>query len=199
MAIPAADTSKEVTMKSGFKSLVLAGLLAGAGFATFAQPAGQDTARSPMMGASSPMHQGGPMGMHGRMDRSKMDSMVARHLSGLKAKLKLTAEQEGAWTTFTAAMKPPVNMGQSRPDRAEMDKLSTPERIDRMRALRTQRMADMTPPRRFTPHSAPTRRRCLTPSTPAWAAAMAMASTGAGAPAKAPTNPRPNRVRPAAA
>jgi protein CpxP len=143
MAIPAADTSKEVTMKSGFKSLVLAGLLAGAGFATFAQPAGQDTARSPMMGASSPMHQGGPMGMHGRMDRSKMDSMVARHLSGLKAKLKLTAEQEGAWTTFTAAMKPPVNMGQSRPDRAEMDKLSTPERIDRMRALRTQRMADM--------------------------------------------------------
>jgi len=130
-------------MKSGFKSLVLAGLLAGAGFATLAQPAAQDMARSPMMGASSPMRQGGPMGMRGRMDPARMEAMMARRHADLKAKLKLTAEQEGAWTTFTTAMKPPVHMGQNRPDRAEMDKLSTPERIDKMRALRAQQMTDM--------------------------------------------------------
>lgn len=68
--------------------------------------------------------------------------MAKRH-ADLKAKLKLTAEQEGAWTTFTGAMKPPAQMDPKRLDRAEMDKLSTPERIDKMRALRTEHMTAM--------------------------------------------------------
>lgn len=130
-------------MQSGFKSLVVAGLLASAGFATFAQPMYQDAARSPMMGASGPMQHGGKMGMRGPMDPARMEAMVAKRHADLKAKLKLTAEQEGAWTTFTTAMKPPAAMDHKRPDRAEMDKLSTPERIDKMRALRTERMAAM--------------------------------------------------------
>lgn len=33
-------------------------------------------------------------------------------------------------------------MDHKRPDRAEMDKLTTPERIDKIRALRAQHMAD---------------------------------------------------------
>lgn len=130
-------------MPSVFKSLVLAGLLASAGFASFAQTATPGAAQAPMMGASSPMHRGAHMGMRGMMDPAKMEAMVAKHLAALKTKLKLSADQEGAWTTFTGAMKPPAHMDQNRPDRAEMDKLSTPERIDKMHALRTQRMADM--------------------------------------------------------
>ena len=131
-------------MKSGLKSLVIAGLLASAGFATFAQPMmGQGAGGGPMMGASSPMQQGGRMGMRDKMDSTRMEAMMAKRMGDLKAKLKITGEQEGAWTTFTTAMKPPAAMGQKRPDRAEMDKLTTPERIDKMHALRAEHTATM--------------------------------------------------------
>lgn len=137
-------------MKSGFKSLVLTGLLASAGFATFAQtaPAPDAAARPPMTGASGPRngmgHGGNPMDMPSHMDPAKMETMVAKHQAEMKAKLKITADQDGAWTIFTTAMKPPaVWMDHKRPDRAEMDKLTTPERIDKMHALRAQHMADM--------------------------------------------------------
>ena len=69
--------------------------------------------------------------------------MLAKHHAEFKAKLKITGDQEGAWTTFTAAMKPPAHIDHKRPDGAEMEKLNTLERIDRMRALRTQHMTDM--------------------------------------------------------
>jgi len=124
-------------MQSGFKSLLLAGVLATAGFSTLAQPAGPDGAPPPMMGA------GGPMGMRGHMDPAKMEAMMAKRHDALKAKLKLTPEQEGAWATFTAAMKPPARTDMKRPDRSELDKLTTPERIDKMRALRGEHMAAM--------------------------------------------------------
>lgn len=137
-------------MKTSIQSLVLTGLLAGAGFATFAQtaPAPDAAARPPMMGASGPSggmeDGGGPMGVRGHMDTAKIEAMVAKHQAAMKAKLKITADQEGAWTTFTTAMKPPVSwMDHKRPDRAEMEKLTTPERIDKMHALRAQHMADM--------------------------------------------------------
>ena len=130
-------------MKSALKSLVIAGLLASAGFATVAQPMGPGGAGGPMMGASSPMQQGGKMGMRGKMDSSRMETMMAKRQAELKAKLKLSGEQEAAWTTFTTTMKPPAAMDHKRPDRAEMDKLTTPERIDKMHALRTERMATM--------------------------------------------------------
>ncbi|HPW29729.1 MAG TPA: Spy/CpxP family protein refolding chaperone [Rhodoferax sp.] len=131
-------------MTSGIKHLVIAGLLASAGFATVAQPMGPGGgAGGPMMGASSPMQQGGKMGMRGKGDSTRMEAMMAKRQADLKAKLKLAPEQEAAWTTFTTAMKPPAAMDHKRPDRAEMDKLTTPERIDKMRALRTEHMTAM--------------------------------------------------------
>jgi protein CpxP len=140
---------KEVSMKFALKSLntlVLAGLLATVG-------AGAALAQAPMP-ASSAM--GGQhmdmMGQHGdphmdkmgRQDPAKMQAWVAKHQADLKAKLKITAQQEAAWTTYTAAMQPPAHMEQRpTPDqRAEMDKLTTPERIDKMHALQTERMAE---------------------------------------------------------
>ena len=39
-------------------------------------------------------------------------------------------------------MKPPANRMQ-RPDRAEFERMTTPERIDRMRAMRAARQAEM--------------------------------------------------------
>ena len=92
---------------------------------------------------SGPTGGGQPMG---RIDPAKMQAMVAKHHAEMKAKLKITSEQEPAWTAFTSAMQPPAGgMGwrQSPEQRAELAKLSTPERIDKMRALRTQRSAEM--------------------------------------------------------
>ena len=131
-------------MKFALKSLntlVLAGLLAtvGAGAALAQAPA--PAAPPPAMGE----HHGDPhMGMMGHQDPAKMQAWVAKHQADLKAKLKITAQQEAAWTTYAAAMQPPAHMDQ-RPmsgQRAEMDKLTTPERIDKMQALQTERMAE---------------------------------------------------------
>jgi protein CpxP len=120
-------------MKPAFKSLVIASLLASAGFSAMAQKPTTDAAAD-----------GKPrMEHHQRMDPAKMEEMHAKRVAELKTKLKITPAQEGAWTTFTAAMKPPARDAKQRPDRAELDKLSTPERLDKVRALRTQHMADM--------------------------------------------------------
>ncbi|APW41107.1 Spy/CpxP family protein refolding chaperone [Rhodoferax saidenbachensis] len=122
-------------MKPVFKSLVLAGLMASAGFAAYAQTA-------PAAPAGTPPARMQDGGRH-RMDPAKMEQMMAKRSAELKAKLKITTAQEGAWTAFTTAMKPPARDMQPRPDRAELAKLTTPERIDKMRALRAQHTNDM--------------------------------------------------------
>ncbi|MDD2176065.1 Spy/CpxP family protein refolding chaperone [Acidovorax sp. D2M1] len=78
----------------------------------------------------------------GRHERHHGD-MAQRHakrLTDLKTQLKLTPAQEQAWTTFTTAMQPGERP--ARLDHQDMDKLTTPERIDRMRAMRSQHAAE---------------------------------------------------------
>jgi periplasmic protein CpxP/Spy len=77
---------------------------------------------------------------HGRMDPAKMQERMAKRLDALKQKLQISSTQEASWNTYVAALKP---TGMQRPDRAEIAKLSTPDRIDRMRELRATRMAEM--------------------------------------------------------
>lgn len=133
-------------MKFALKSLhsvVLAGLLASVGGVALAQaPAAAPAASSPGAG---PMP--GPGGGHRMMDRhdpARMQAWIARHQADLKARLKITPAQEAAWSSYTAAMQPPAHPAQLTPEqRAEIGKLPTPERIDRMRALRNQRMNEM--------------------------------------------------------
>lgn len=128
-------------MKSVFKPLLLAGILATASFVAFSQAPGMGPGAT--MGAGGPMHEG--MGHHGmgRMDPARMQARMEKRQAVLKAVLKLTPAQEGAWTTFTAALKPPVDRRVQGPDPVEIAKLTTPERIDKMKALRTQHMNDM--------------------------------------------------------
>ena len=129
-------------MKSVFKPALLAGLLATAGFPALSQaPAAGE--HGYMVGAGGPMHEGMGHSRMGKMDPAKMQAWMDKRNASLKAVLKLTAAQEGAWTTYTAAMKPPAGLMGTRPDRAEMEKLTSPERIDKMKALHTQRMTDM--------------------------------------------------------
>lgn len=84
----------------------------------------------------------GPQAQQGRkFDPARMAERVNRHLADLKQKLQITAAQEGAWTSFATAMQPPANM--QRPDRQALGSMTTPERIDQMRAMRDRRNAEM--------------------------------------------------------
>ncbi len=122
-------------MKTSFKTLTMAALLAGAGLTAFAADTATTATAAPM--ASSAKEHG-----H-RMDPAKMEAMHAKRSAELKAKLKITPAQEGAWTDFVTAMKPPARNKADRPDRAAWAKLTTPERLDKMKAMRTQHMTDM--------------------------------------------------------
>jgi protein CpxP len=82
---------------------------------------------------------GDPAKMQARI--AKMQERMAKRMAELKQKLQLTAAQEGAWTSFTTAMKPAARP--QRMDRDAFAKLSTPDRIDHMRSVRTTRIAEM--------------------------------------------------------
>ncbi len=123
-------------MKQSHRRLLLASLLASLGFATLAQ-----TPPAPEGGPGQPA----PQARHERRgwhDPARMQERMARRLAELKDKLQIAPAQEGAWTAFTTALKPPATRP-ARPDRAEFEKLTTPERIDRLQALHAQRDAEL--------------------------------------------------------
>lgn len=122
-------------MKSVFKPVLLAGLMAVA-LGALAQP-GPGPGAGP--GAGNPSASANPE-FRDRL-QARMQRHMDRRAADLKAKLKLSAEQDSAWNAYVAAMKPPA-VG-PHPSRAELDKLTTPERLDKMRELRKQREAEM--------------------------------------------------------
>jgi periplasmic protein CpxP/Spy len=131
--------------RSTVSRLALAGLLALPAAAVMAQ-ATAPSAPMPQAGQAAPMDRDARMhgARHGQRDGADMQARMEKRQSDLKARLQLTPAQEPAWSAFTSAMKPPARPGEgSRDQRADMARLSTPERIDKMRAERTQRMAEM--------------------------------------------------------
>jgi protein CpxP len=118
--------------------LIAAGLLAALGLSAVAQTA------APAPGANAPTanREGRGPGDPAKAQEghARMQERMNQGLAEFKQKLQLTPGQEAAWGTYTAALKPAQL---NRPDRAEFAKLSTPERIDRMRAARATRMAEM--------------------------------------------------------
>lgn len=94
------------------------------------------------------------MGQHHGMDPQKhsqhmgqrmeqMQKRHAEHQAQLKSALKITASQEAAWNAYVAgtAPNPPANApGMAREDWSQ---LTTPQRLDRMQALRAERDAAM--------------------------------------------------------
>ena len=90
----------------------------------------------------------GPGPMAEQAQRPRMRSMtpeqreqyMLKRAEAFKQRLQLTPAQEPAWNNFVQSMKPST---QALLDMQGMDKLSTPERIDRMRAMRAQRDAEM--------------------------------------------------------
>lgn len=95
--------------------------------------------------AQEPAPGGGGMGRQERQARSdparmheRIQARMAQHQARLKETLQITPDQEGVWNAWSAAMQPPANW--KRPDRAEFERLTTPERIDRMRTMRNERI-----------------------------------------------------------
>lgn len=126
-------------MKFAPKHLVTAGLLAALGAVAVAQtPASAPGAGPGYATTHAGYGRADPAQMQERA--TKMQERRAARLAAFKQKLQLTAGQDAAWNTYLEALKPPSI---SRPDRAEIAKLSTPERIDRMRSLRAAHMAEM--------------------------------------------------------
>jgi len=83
----------------------------------------------------------------GRMEKMrehKGEHKGERHtqrLAELKSKLNLQAAQEPAWSTFTQSMEHPARS--ARPERANMEKMTTPERLDMMQSKKAMRDARM--------------------------------------------------------
>ncbi|MES2184363.1 MAG: Spy/CpxP family protein refolding chaperone [Pseudomonadota bacterium] len=122
-------------MKLKLKPLLLAGLLATTGLSAMAQTPPPPAAP----GATAPAH---PQRGERRFDPARMQQRIDRHFAELKTKLQITPQQEGAWSAFVAGTRP--QMGERpRFDRAEFDKLTTPQRIDRMREMHDRRAAEM--------------------------------------------------------
>lgn len=113
---------------------VAAAVLAALALPALAQPT---PANPPAMGAPAA---GAEARKPGGDHRERRQAHMAQRAAALKAQLKLTPAQEPAWATFTAAMQPGER--QAHLDRKDMQALTTPERIDRMRAMRAQHAAE---------------------------------------------------------
>lgn len=118
------------------KNLIAAAMLATLGLAAGAQtPPGPPPYGASAHSASGPHKQGERLDPAQRMER------FAARMAKVKEKLEIAPAQEGAWANWVTAIQPSPN--RERPDRAALEKLPTPQRIDQMRALRTERNALM--------------------------------------------------------
>ncbi len=70
---------------------------------------------------------------------AKAQQRFERHMAELKQKLQLGTDQDAAWKTYTDAMRP--QPGAAHPDREAMARMATPERQEKMQALRQERDA----------------------------------------------------------
>ena len=120
------------------RATLVSGLMAaGLASAVYAAP--------PTPAGAAPDH-GGMQGMQGMEHGSEHQrEAMARRQAVLHDKLKLTGSQEAAWKTYIEAIKPPQAQGQpGRTERADWEKLSAPERMEKMLSMMKEREARMT-------------------------------------------------------
>jgi periplasmic protein CpxP/Spy len=120
-------------MKHSPRHLIAAAVLAAVGVVACAQTPAPPQGDAPRME--------GRQGFDPARMQQRMQARMAQRMAKLKDTLQIAPAQEGAWNAWAAAMQPPANW--KRPDRAELERLPTPERIDRMRAIRSERNAMM--------------------------------------------------------
>lgn len=107
----------------------------------------QNSTQNPAPAAGPMADKMAGMGMHGKdgMEHAKMAEKMkagmSRHLTQLHDKLKLSAAQEPAWKSFTDAIA--TGQTPARPERAAMEKLSAPERMEKMLEQSKERQTRM--------------------------------------------------------
>ncbi|WP_300661596.1 Spy/CpxP family protein refolding chaperone [Hydrogenophaga sp.] len=69
---------------------------------------------------------------------ARMQKHMAERQAALKAELKITAQQEPAWNAFVARTAPEARPARQGP-REDWSKLTTPERLDKMAAMKAER------------------------------------------------------------
>lgn len=81
---------------------------------------------------------------------SIQDAKRQKHLETLKASLQIQSSQESAWLAFNAAMtqshkrmNASTNSNMSANKTTSLDQLTTPERIDKMMQIKSERHAEM--------------------------------------------------------
>lgn len=74
---------------------------------------------------------------------AQMQEQMAERQAAFKAELKLTPEQEPAWNAFIARTQPQAGAMPRHGEREDLSKLTTPQRLDRMQALKAERDAAM--------------------------------------------------------
>ena len=136
MSGPGLLSKKGNRMKPIRQHLIAAGLLAALGLSAVAQTVAPVPGANPAAATSRE----GRDPAKAQERHARMQERMNQRLAEFKQKLQLTPGQENAWTSYADALKPAQF---NRPDHAEFAKLSTPERIDRMRAARATRMAEM--------------------------------------------------------
>ena len=117
------------TLRSSFAATAL--------LAAFALPSFAQTPPAPPAGPAAGARPAHPMPPHGE----RMEHMQ-QHIARLKADLKLSPAQESAWNTYAAALKPAERPQRMKHDREAFAKLTTPQRIDKMREMRAQHAAE---------------------------------------------------------
>ena len=76
--------------------------------------------------------------MHQEMRQEMHQQRQQRRAEALKQKLALSADQETAWASFQQAMQPPARPAPAQ----DWKSLTTPQRLEQMRGLHSQRMAE---------------------------------------------------------
>lgn len=124
----------KLIQRSFAKRALVVGLIAGSGIlaaSSFAMPAG-----------GSATSEG--CGQHGQKAHGDWQENRAKHLSELKEKLQLTPQQTAAWDAFAGASGKGMHQGMDKQAmRGEFEKLTTPQRLDKMMAMSEARRAKM--------------------------------------------------------
>lgn len=137
-------------MTKRFQLTLLAVLTAASTWALAQSTAGNPAAQPPTEHAQmhAQMHGASASGdqhpMHAAMQDPGRAQRMAKRQAVFKAQLRLTPEQEGAWNALITALqasRAPLHV--ERPDALALAQLSTPERLDKLQAIRAQHMGAM--------------------------------------------------------
>ena len=133
------NTTLTTSLSTMRKNLLIAVSALALGAATFGAQAQDTSAPAPGAKAVAP-HEGHRSDGRKPM-RGNPAERMAKYQARLHDKLKLTAAQEPAWVTFTAANAPKKPAGDWKAKRVAFAKLSAPERMEQWIAMSKERIA----------------------------------------------------------